>query len=414
MASDGLLRSNSRIVLTDVVPWETKYPVILAHDSDITKMIINHYHVNLKHCAGASHLHAELSRKYWFPKMKRKIKTVIGRCQECRRNSATGKFQKMAPLPEFRVKEPLRAFSVVGVDFAGPICIKVGRGKVRDKRYICLFTCLQSRGIHLELASSLETDAFIRAFLRFMSRRGRPSTVVSDNGTNFVGAVNEIVELKLDNYKLRSELEKHEIRWIFNPPGAPHFGGAYEAMVKSVKRVLNKILPEADVTEEELTTALIMTEGIINGRPLTVKCEDPVEEVPLSPNNLIIAGWDGEHPGELTGSTKSRIVARWRYIQNLTEQFWCRWRKEVLISWRTREKWKRGEIRFLPGDNVWILDENARRGHWKVGRITQVFPGRDGVVRVVDVGVEGKVHRIPVNKLCKMELDEEDPTQLNQ
>ena len=171
----------------------------------------------------------------------------------------------MAPLPKSRLHS-LRAFDKVGIDYSGPFQTKQGRGKTRAKRYICLFTCLATRAVHLEMSYALDTDSFVNAFTRMTSRRGTPSYVLTDNGTNFVGAEREIRELilALDRDKIiKDTTVHHPIDWKFNPPSAPHFGGVFEARVKSAKKALKAILGNAEVTDEELLTA---AEKLLNWR----------------------------------------------------------------------------------------------------------------------------------------------------
>ena len=171
----------------------------------------------------------------------------------------------IAPLPEARLKLPFRAFERVGVDYGGPFLTRQGRRKAKAKRYLCLFTCLNTRAVHLEMAYSLDTDSFINAFIRMTARRGTPTYVVSDNGTNFVGAERELRELleKFDQDKIINETTRphHCIEWKFNPPSAPHFGGVFEAMIKSSKKAMRAILGDASVTDEELHTAIVGAEG---------------------------------------------------------------------------------------------------------------------------------------------------------
>ena len=123
----------------------------------------------------------------------------------------------------FSTRKPLRAFSQTSVDFGGAFYTKQGRGKTRQKRYLCLFTCL---AVDLERAYSLDTDSFLNAFSRMASRRSPPKDVVCDNGTNFVGGSNELKELEaLDQNRIRDATASHRIKWHFQPPLAPHFSG---------------------------------------------------------------------------------------------------------------------------------------------------------------------------------------------
>ena len=170
-----------------------------------------------------------------------------------RRRKATPAKQIMAPLPELRTRKSLHAFSQTSVDFGGPFITKQGRGKTRQKRYLCLFTCLATRAVHLEVAFSLDTDSFLNAFFRMASRRGLPEDVVCDNGTNFVGGSNELKDLEaLNKKKIQHATLSYGVNWHFNPPLAPHFSGVHEIMIQAAKKAIYAILNCADITDEEL------------------------------------------------------------------------------------------------------------------------------------------------------------------
>ena len=210
-------------------------------------------------------------------------------CAECRRRKAKICQQIMAPLPVSRLKSSLRAFTRTAVDYAGPFITIQGRGKRRQKRYLCLFTCLATRAVHLEMAFGLDTDAFLNALYRMTSRRGLMEEMYSDNGTNFRAADKELKSLisQLDQEKIKESIANKGIDWHFNPPLAPHFGGIHESMIKSAKRAISAILGNADITDEELMTAIIGAEGLINSRPLTYQSTDPADDVPLTPNHFL-------------------------------------------------------------------------------------------------------------------------------
>ena len=139
-----------------------------------------------------------------------------------------------------------------------------------EKRWGCIFTCLTTRAVHLELAGGLTTDLFIMALRSFQGRRGDPKTIRSDNGTNFVGADRELAEslTLLNQERITGELAREEITWYFNPPSAPHMGGIFESMVKQVKRAMKTVINNQVLPEETLYTVLVETEAIVNSDPL--------------------------------------------------------------------------------------------------------------------------------------------------
>ena len=268
----GLLRADGRLRNASNIPYNTRHPILLPKDHVVTRLIITDAHENLGHGSGVEHILTELRARFWIVKGRRTVRDFIGKCPGCRRRfSGKPTGQMMAPLPLSRVQYPVRAFARVGVDYGGPYLTKQGRGKSRAKRYLCLFTCLTTRAVHLEMSYSLDTDSFINALTRMVARRGTPAYMLSDNGTNFVGAERELRELveAFDQEKIINKVEKYyKIEWKFNPPSAPHFGGVFEALIKSAKKAILAILGNADITDEELHTAICGAERLLNSRPI--------------------------------------------------------------------------------------------------------------------------------------------------
>ena len=214
-----------------------RHPVVLPSKHRVTTLIIEQEDRYCKHAAGHQHLLSRLCQRYWIVSGTSAVKAAIHDCVTCRKNRSTPAKQMMGPLPDYRVAQPLHPFSRVGVDYAGPFMTKQGRGKVRAKRYLCLFTCLETRACHLELAHSLSTESFLMALQRFVKRRGAPKLIVSDNGANFRAAEQELKAAvgDLDRQKIVWYLVSQGTVWKFNPPRAPHFGGVFEALIKSAK-----------------------------------------------------------------------------------------------------------------------------------------------------------------------------------
>ena len=183
----------------------------------------------------------------------------------------------MAPLPPDRVT-PSPPFSRTGLDFAGPLIIKRGnpRKPSKVKCYVCVFVCFCTKAVHLELVTDLTTKAFLAAFRRFSSRRGYPTTVYSDNGTNFVRAAAELqrarefLRQKDTQAAIQNQSSETGVEWVFSPSRAPHFGGLWEAVVKSMKTLLRKVVGGHELYQHELDTILIEIEGTLNSRPLAI------------------------------------------------------------------------------------------------------------------------------------------------
>ena len=179
---EGLLRVGGRLE-TSILDHQVKHPIILPSKHAVTKLIILECHEQKGH-AGLNTVLATLRQRYWIIRGIGAVKGVIHKCFNCKRRLATPCTQRMAQLPPERLTPDKPPFTFVGVDYFGPILVKVGRAQC--KRYGCLFTCLTTRAVHVEIAHSLDTDSFLCAFRRFTSRRGSPKKVFSDNGTNFV------------------------------------------------------------------------------------------------------------------------------------------------------------------------------------------------------------------------------------
>ena len=133
----------------------------------------------------------------------------------------------------------------------------------------------------------MDVNSFLTALNRMMNRRGVPIEIVSNNGTNFVAANKELCELVCKDERVQSSTANKGIKWRFNPPYAPHFGGVFEIMIKSAKRAIMAILKDADVNDEELMTAFSGAEALINSRPLTYQSAEVKDSIPLTPNHFL-------------------------------------------------------------------------------------------------------------------------------
>jgi len=331
---------------------------------------------------------------------------MLESCQRCKNHRSNPVLREMGILPEVRVHGFVRPFTHIGMDFFGPMAVTVGRHK--EKRYGVLFTCLTTRAIHLEIAERLTTDSCILAINRMSARRGAPVSMYSDNGTNLRGAEKElresVKEMTRTDSKLSTTITARGISWKFNPPAAPHMGGSWERLVRSVKTSLRATLREQAPKEEVLLTLLIEAESVVNSRPLTHVSIDPKDPESLTPNHFLIGTSSANQQLGTFNDDDLCLRKNWRKAQRLTDQFWKRWMKEFLPSLTKRNKWYKKSNPIKIGDVVIIADPDHPRNVWPRGLIIKTFPGQDGQVRVVDVKTSMGIFRRPVAKICILDV----------
>ena len=287
---DGLLRLAGRLTHS-ALPYAEKHPIMLPKDSAFTKLLINYAHQQTLH-DGRQLTHSYLLHAFWVIHAKVAIRSTLKNCVRCTRFEARPKPQLMGDLPPQRIEEA-RPFLHSRVDYAGPINIHTtkGRGHRAYKGYICIFVCLAIKAVHIEIASDLTTAAFLAAYKRFVARRGRCAELLSDNGTNFRGADAELSRLFKEASTpqgVAQHLENDGTTWNYIAPGTPHFGGLWEAAVKSTKWHLHKVIGETTLTYEELSTLTAQVEACLNSRSLYVPSSDARDLPAITPAHYLI------------------------------------------------------------------------------------------------------------------------------
>lgn len=398
---NGILRVGGRLSHSQET-HDTKHPMVLPAKHPLTQLIFEDYHEQLLH-AGPQQLLAAVRQRFWPLGGRNTARSVYHRCQRCFRAKPIVLQQQMGQLPSARVTA-CKPFLKVGLDFFGPVFTKAGRGRTAIKSYVAVFVCMCTKAVHMEHVSDLSTERFLQALRRFIARRGRPSDIYSDNGTNFVGARNQLLELfnilESDREVICREATKEGINWHFNPPSAPHFGGLWEAAVRSAKYHLLRVLGNSTVSAEDFNTLLVQVEGVLNSRPLTPLSDDPTDLEPLTPAHFLTGGPIHALPEPDYSNEKLNRLSRWQLVQRQLQDFWTRWRKEYLTQLQAKPKNWKSPVKVDVGMLVIIVDENQPPMRWKLGRIEELHPGDDGVVRVVTVRTATRSYKRPVVKLC--------------
>jgi len=291
---------------------EFKAPIVLDGADSLVKALIRDTHLYNSH-ASVSTLITILREKFWILRNRKSVKQVIGNCVPCKRFSAKHCERADAPLPIQRV-EQLHPFETCGIDLAGPLFLKD-----QSKVGIVLFTCSVYRAVHLELYSSLSTDAFLRVLRRFMARRGRIRTIFCDNGTNLRGAYNALQEL--DWARVTGAIQGSGF------VSSPWYGWHFERLIGVMKHLLKRVLGHSILSYEELETVVADVEGTINSRPLTDISNDLHDLEPLTPAHFLHS-LPSVEPIDLDLVEGDRLRLRLNCMQELREELRSRFKKE--------------------------------------------------------------------------------------
>ncbi|XP_054270806.1 uncharacterized protein LOC128991710 [Macrosteles quadrilineatus] len=359
----------------------------------MTKKLIAEKHRLHLH-AGINTLVSVLRQTFWILRCRNSVKKIISRCVICKRHKGKPLQCPPPPLPLERISDS-KVFETTGVDIAGPLFLKEG-----IKAYIVLFTCAVYRAIHLELTTSLSTEAFISALRRFVARRGRVVTIYSDNGRNFVGTSNLLRRINWDEIEKFSSVQR--IKWKFNPPSAAWWGGWWERLIGVVKEILRRNLGNSSVTQEELSTILCDCEATVNSRPLTYLSNDDDCLQPLTPALFLQPTSTAELP-DLDEIECLSLNKRVRYINKLRRSLRDRFKKEYLATLIHNGKNKKSREPII-GEVVLIGDDNTKRIRWPLGLVQDVYPGRDGFSRVARLKTGNGILTRPLQRLFPLEI----------
>jgi hypothetical protein len=342
---------------------------------------------------------ASLRASYWIVNLRRLAKGVKRECFNCQRVDTQVCSQPLAPLPKLRVTEA-PPFTVTGVDFTGHLFCKDFPGK---KFYVCLFTCAVVRAIHLELTDSLTTADFLLALRRFAARRGLPSVLYSDNAQTFVGAEAELTAF----------FGHLSPEWKKIAPRSPWWGGFWERLVGSVKASLRKSIGSRSLTRSELETTLHEIEGCINSRPLCFTGDDIDSDRPLTPNHFLLgkgAGFQAKVLEDLDAVSSNVLSEREQTRRRMLDHFWKVWRNEYLVNLPVVRNKSGIHGNLEIGSLVLIKEDNTPRMQWDLGVVTELYKGKDDIVRSVKLHTTSGPRIRAIQRLYDLEIVKNDPS----
>ncbi|XP_044588764.1 uncharacterized protein LOC123267942 [Cotesia glomerata] len=391
----GVLRVGNRLKNALLDP-EERHPAILPRQSPLTSILIDDSHRKTLH-GGTQLTLADLRKSVWIIGGRVPVRSFILRCVICTRHRGERAQQLMGQLPAARV-QPTRAFLHTGLDYAGPITLKTfqGRGAKTYKGWIAVFVCMFSSAVHLELVTDYTAADFIAAYRRFTSRRGICHTLYSDCGTNFVGADKELKRLFAAGSRTLRELStliaQDGTNWKFNPPGAPYFGGKWEAAVKPIKFHFRRTIRDSLLTLE----------------PLTPLNEDPADLAVLTPGHFLIGQSLTAIPEpSLTDLQPARLL-HWKQVQQMVQNFWKRYYQDYIHRYQAISKWHHRRNQIKVGSVVLITTEDLPPTKWPLAKVIAVHPGEDGQICVVTVKTVNTELVRPITKLCVLPLTHEE------
>ncbi|CAH2095423.1 unnamed protein product [Euphydryas editha] len=397
--NNNILRIETKLLLCDL-PETIKKPYLLSASNIIVKRMVEQKHIQLQH-AGTNIMITDIRKRFWILGIRRLVKSVINNCMICKRFSGKNIQVPTAPLPTQRV-ESSAPFQTVGIDLAGPLMLRN-----EEKCWVVLYTCAVYRAVHLELTHSLSTDAFLMTLRRFIARRGRPTLIITDNGTNFVGSNNMFAGLDWDAIQRQSTI--YRIKWRFNAPTAAWWGGFFERLIRIMKDLLRRVLGRSCLYYVELETILCDCEAIMNSRPLTFVEDDKAMSLEsLTPAHFLQTITQTDSTDIDCVDSKSLNI-RFRYLQKLRSDFRERFKTEYLTNLIQKSSESKRKIKI---GEVVLIQTEEKRIKWPLGLIIEIFEGRDGIGRTALLKTAFGYKTRPLQRLFPLEVQAVDLSNL--
>lgn len=390
--ADGTICLSSRAIKGFKLGYNVDRLPILTYKDPLAYLWMKHIHEEAH--TGVLRTVAKSRRKYWIIQGGRISRKVRRECYTCRTLDKELSGQLMAPLPDFRL-QPSPVFNVTSMDLFGPLMIRDSvKKRTQMKVWGVIFTCASTRALHLDITESYSTDSILQTIRKFVTIRGYPNEMISDQGSQLRAASSDLT--KEWNWSAVSDwATNNKMKWTVVPAEGQHQNGLSESMVKSTKRSILHMIGGNVLTFSELQLAFYEITNVINSRPIGVIPEsDPSCPTPITPNDILLGRSSNEVPGG-PFNTKPSTTKRFRFVQELVDDWWQKWHDLVLPSLVPSYKWTHSQ-RNLQVDDVCLIRYKGLRSKYRLGRVTAVKQGEDNRVRSVTLQ-----YRLPDEKVFR-------------
>jgi len=411
---DGVIRCHGRLHNAEL-PYDTKFPKLLPSKDHLTSLIIKDRHEKALH-VGVSHTLAAVRQTFWVLRGRATVKRILNGCLTCKRYEG-GPFPMpaMPPLPTSRVTRST-PFSHTGVDYFGPLYASEAGSSTSSKVWVCLFTCLVTRAVHLEVVLDMSAEQFLLGIRRFIATRAKPTSMISDNAPQMKlvdRTLSQAWKDVMEDPSVQSYVSEHSIQWRFIPEFSPWMGGFYERLVGLVKRCLRKSLGKVVLTTIQLQTLMKEVEAVVNTRPLLYVDSDVNNPTTLCPAHLLSSHIklgvpemsEGDNFLPTDAASSEKLLEAWKKGQHYLNQFWQLFEDEYLTSLREKQQQQLRQTKVKSSEppvvgNTVLIKGTHSRGTWKMGRIVQLTQSHDNQTRSAKVATANS--KVIVRPLCHL------------
>ena len=393
MDDNGIVVLSSRAVKGFKFNYNRDAFPILSTDDPIAQLWMREVHCE-EH-SGITKTLAKSRRRFWIVRGRRLAEKTRNSCYQCRLLDKQMAEQQMASLPECRLTVA-PVFNVTSLDLFGPRTIRdTVKKRTHMKVWGIIFTCASTRAVYLDITESYGTDSILAAIRKFVSIRGSPTQMISDQGSQLKSASKEVATLAKDwNWSTVSDwAQSQNIEWKFVPAEAQHQNGLSESLIKSVKRSIDHVIGLNVLSFSELQLMFFEIANVINSRPIgIVPGADPECPTALTPNDLLLGRSSNEVPNGPFEANPT-IARRFQFVQALIDDWWQRWYESVLPSLVPCYKWRQKHRNVQLNDICLIRYKSKVRSSYRLGRVIDVHTSDDGLVRKVTLQ-----YRLPKEK----------------